>query len=333
MADWVRFDDTNKRWEYSTNAGGAWNDLVERPRVERIDFDALTGAADYRLYRDTDGHVKIQLPDTKALVYAVGGQTLWYVQRADTASYVYLFSNPGANSEHVRLQKSDSGVAYLLTDKFNSGSHRDLHIGTQGAASLIFRTNATSRWYVSSTGILRPFANIAYDIGVPTARVRQLYMGDSKTPYPHQPGCHVYDSGAQVIGSATWTARTWNSEHEDTNAFHNPASNPTRITIPTDYQGKYLIYGYCNFAEVAGSFNVGRRIIRILKDGAVVWAQLEVNPGNASGARAGLAISFVAPIELVATNYLEMQVYQSSGVNVSLDTAGGFGITRLGDWS
>jgi hypothetical protein len=55
-------------------------------------------------------------------------------------------------------------------------------------------------------------------------------------------GAVVYRSGAMALTQNTYTISTFNAESLDTNGFHDNATNNSRITIPTGYAGKYLLF-------------------------------------------------------------------------------------------
>lgn len=54
-------------------------------------------------------------------------------------------------------------------------------------------------------------------------------------------GCSLYNSTTLSFANNTETIITYDSEYFDTHGFHESVTNPSRITIPTGYGGKYLI--------------------------------------------------------------------------------------------
>ena len=54
-------------------------------------------------------------------------------------------------------------------------------------------------------------------------------------------GCSLYNSTTLSFANNTETIITYDSEYIDTHGFHESVTNPSRITIPTGYGGKYLI--------------------------------------------------------------------------------------------
>ncbi len=294
-----------------------------------LQFTFLSGiaATDYQMWRDSGGHVRLQIPDTKVFALQNAGYPIWSVWRQAGTTYAYLYSNIGVNVESVRLQKTDGGSAYLITDKVGSGSHRNLHVGTQGgAANLYFRTVGTDRWRVDTAGLI-PQTNQAYNLGASGARVRNIYAGDTTIPQNESPGCSLYRSAAQSIPNVTWTNIVWTGEWWDSDNFHSPSS--TRITIPANLAGKYMIHARVMMATGAVA---ARYILRVMKNGGDWgWAEL---PSSASSSN--LTLQWNGPVLLNATvgMYFEVAIYQNSGIarltSTSIHTH--FSMTRIGDW-
>jgi hypothetical protein len=68
MPTWVRFDDSSKKWQYSTNQGANWYDLVANALLETIDFQSVASpGTDYTMHKDsTSLHLVLELPSGKA---------------------------------------------------------------------------------------------------------------------------------------------------------------------------------------------------------------------------------------------------------------------------
>ena len=116
-------------------------------------------------------------------------------------------------------------------------------------------------------------------------------------------GVALYDTNAyQNLANSTNTAVTFNSERFDTDGFHSTTTNTSRITIPSGKGGKYLVT-----AQTAFDLNAtGLREIKLYKNGA------QVNRTFTSSAGYQL-VTQTYIIDLVATDYIEMFVLQSSG--------------------
>lgn len=124
-------------------------------------------------------------------------------------------------------------------------------------------------------------------------------------------GARVYNSANISVANAAWTALTFDTERWDlfddaASTFHSTVSNTGRITVPTNLDGYYLIGGHVEFA----SNTTGQRGIRIThSSGPTVIAAQVV---DAVGAVAqGLSVTTLW--SMAATNYVTLEVYQSSG--------------------
>jgi hypothetical protein len=127
-------------------------------------------------------------------------------------------------------------------------------------------------------------------------------------------GCSVYKSANQSIANATYTATTWNLENFDTNAFHDNSTNTSRITIPSSYDGKYLF----TFTTSWASNVTGERSALVRKNGTTYYGY---NTNDSSSGFSSNSMSIV--LGLVATDYIEIMVYQSSTGNLDLSSADG----------
>jgi hypothetical protein len=135
-------------------------------------------------------------------------------------------------------------------------------------------------------------------------------------------GVSVFDSNGlgQSISNTTYTALTYDSENYDTDSFHSTSSNTSRLTIPSGKGGKYQINAYVNWDNNA----TGRRIFVLYKNG--VYNKALAN--ETSSGYLGQTGAYV--IELVATDYIEIFVYQDSGGTRNCDENKYFQATFLG---
>jgi len=137
-------------------------------------------------------------------------------------------------------------------------------------------------------------------------------------------GCRVYASSAQTISNATDTKLAFANETFDTDSFHSNVTNNTRITIPTGLGGYYRVTANSGFLSNA----TGRRIMAIALNGTNV-SQVETT-ANAS---AEPAASITDIYSLAAADYLEINVYQTSGGNLNTSGAAArefFQVQRIG---
>lgn len=142
-------------------------------------------------------------------------------------------------------------------------------------------------------------------------------------------GARVYNNTTQSITSATWTALTFNSEEFDSDAFHDTVSNTSRLTVPTAKNGKYLLEAHGAFAVA----NVGQRWMKFRKNGTTELRGT-VNMNNNGGSALTIITSSMV-VDLVATDYVEVMVFQDHGSAVNIGSAtteyqSAFSISRLG---
>jgi hypothetical protein len=129
----------------------------------------------------------------------------------------------------------------------------------------------------------------------------------------------------QTISNTTDTVLNFSgTDTYDTDGFHDTSTNNSRITIPAGLGGYYLIYGL-NTWDVNAT---GRRFCELKKNGTKILTSNGFAP-NSTAAPSNM-ISIV--LNLSAGDYMEYQVWQSSGGN--LDTFGDaalswFGVAKL----
>lgn len=127
-------------------------------------------------------------------------------------------------------------------------------------------------------------------------------------------GARLTHSVGQGVANTTWTALTFDTEIFDDNTFHDGA-NPTRLTAPL--VGRYLVGGTVEWS--ASSAGNGR-IIGLWKNGATLIAIHKNNPP----AGGKMTQTIAAYIDMAAGDYLELQVFQDSGVSLTISAASAF---------
>jgi hypothetical protein len=125
-------------------------------------------------------------------------------------------------------------------------------------------------------------------------------------------GCKAYLSGNQSITNNTATALTYGSESFDTDAFHSTSTNTSRFTIPSGKGGKYSFDAQVQFNQVAGA-EAGLRSAAFFKNGTQVTAGVLMN--TSTDESTAFTLSYVA--DLVATDYVELFVFQTQGGSVN----------------
>ena len=121
-------------------------------------------------------------------------------------------------------------------------------------------------------------------------------------------GARVYNSGNLTIGTASWTALSFDSERYDTDTIH-AGGTPTRLTATT--AGTYLIVGNAQFASNA----LGIRGWRINLNNGTLIAYTQLQPQSAA---TNPSITLSTIYQLSATNFVEFDVYQNSGGDVNV---------------
>jgi hypothetical protein len=152
-----------------------------------------------------------------------------------------------------------------------------------------------------------------------------------KYAWPNLPSCLARHSISQSIASgSTFVALSFNTDLHDDHGFHSTVSNTSRLTVPTGYAGKYIVFA--NFAWTASA--TGRRWGAIRYNGSEIKAhEVDFAPGAAEAC--GFSLS-VGPIALADADYVECGGYQSSGGSLSVlaDATGDpceFGLVRISD--
>jgi len=144
-----------------------------------------------------------------------------------------------------------------------------------------------------------------------------------KWGYTNSISAFLYKAAAQSIPNATWTAVTFSDEAWDTNSFHSTVTNTSRITIPAGLAGKYEFNARGFFAPNA----TGIRYISLYLNGVSV--RINYFPASAND----FHLEITSKLNLVATDYIELYVYQSSGGNLNFSagaTEGELSTTFLG---
>jgi len=139
-------------------------------------------------------------------------------------------------------------------------------------------------------------------------------------------GVGLTKSAVQSIANTTYTALSWDGEGWDTDAYHDNATNNSRVTIPSGKTGKYLVTGLIQFdSSPSGAI----RIVNIYKNGVATGdIYLATNSGGITSMFANRVMS------LVATDYIEIFAYQNSGGALDIKGTTTFGtslqVTYLG---
>jgi hypothetical protein len=128
-----------------------------------------------------------------------------------------------------------------------------------------------------------------------------------------QPYCSVQNNTTQSIATATWTVATFDTDNSDAYAMHSTSSNTSRIIAPA--AGLYIVTAVFAFANNA----TGTRKAQLRKNSAGSSTG-GTSLGHTGGApQSGLQFfgSISAIVQLAASDYVEMFVYQDCGSSLN----------------
>jgi hypothetical protein len=191
--------------------------------------------------------------------------------------------------------------------------------GTSGTVTI---TNSMATEITASGDIIVGTGSSTFD-NLPIGTTGQVLTADT-TVSPYKVKWATPSTGASFVGAnATKTANQSianvtitsisfdGTDIIDTNGFHDPSTNNSRMTIPTGYGGKYLIQSNLQFAA-----NVtGGREVYIRKNGST---DLQVIQSVVSSNTGSINMSISGTYALVAGDYVEIRAYQSSGGSLDI---------------
>lgn len=126
-------------------------------------------------------------------------------------------------------------------------------------------------------------------------------------------GVRAVANAVTALVTSTWTAIAFaGTDRFDSDAFHDPATNNTRLTVPAGKAGKYLIGGN---VEIAGN-TTGERGCRIWLNGTTRIAD-DIRPAIQGGGLPSARFFPFSLYDLAVGDYVELQAWQNSGVSVN----------------
>jgi hypothetical protein len=139
--------------------------------------------------------------------------------------------------------------------------------------------------------------------------------------------CRATQSSGTSIWLGSWWVIWFNTEAYDTSTIHDNVTNNSRLTIPSWQDGKYAIVWQAWFATSIAN----NKWVRILKN----WTEIARNFVGTSTSLTTVGEPVVfnvsTQINMVATDYVELSVYNSSGsANTTDTTHTHFEIQRVG---
>lgn len=125
-----------------------------------------------------------------------------------------------------------------------------------------------------------------------------------------EPRVNLVLSVDQSIPNSVWTSISFNSEVYDSSALHDLVTNPSRVTIPANEGGQYLVLGHVPWVALA----TGTRQARILKNGTAVYNLHKID-GSATVQSSNRVDELLL---LAAGDYVELQAWQNSGASLGV---------------
>jgi hypothetical protein len=214
-----------------------------------------------------------------------------------------------------RWRMSYSAVPTVATGDNWSASDHNTYVKDNFAAGIpdIF-TAAGDIGYASG-------ADAATRLAIGTAGQLLVSNGSAPTWNGHN-GCSLTRTSAQTISNASATDILWDSENFDTDGFHSTSTNTDRIVIPTGLDGYYWVFALVQY----DGDSTGSRETKLKLNGTAI--SFYASEGEAVGHSHPIG----KVVSLSAADYLELEVYQTSGGNLDILQQYGtplFGAVRL----
>ena len=147
---------------------------------------------------------------------------------------------------------------------------------------------------------------------VPTAANFNTHLRDNLNALDDRGYVEVYrNSAATHTSNGNWQVIDFNDEYLDSNGFHDNATNPSRITVPTGFGGIYWVFGSVAFAATTGAIGA-----KVQKNGGDAFASL-----TQGVSLNGTSVNIGQLLNLAAGDYVELFGYQASGGNLAYNVS------------
>lgn len=191
------------------------------------------------------------------------------------------------------------------TTLFQTGNHAARPAA--GAGCVLYWCTEHEIMYVSSASSWSNFQDLSAIGSTPTLTGVRLGHTSAQSVANNSNVKAVFGAGTEV----------W-----DEGGFHDTATNNTRVTIPSGGDGKYVLIATGLFAINS----TGVRRLRFLKNNTGVSPEvLSTIPAHAT-LDAGLSLA--VELSLVATDYVELEIFQNSGG--ALNVSATFSVRKIG---
>ncbi len=161
------------------------------------------------------------------------------------------------------------------------------------------------------------------DSGLPAVEVEDIADGNANDVIGHdgagvaelqsREGVHVFHNSNQSISNSATTTLAFDTERFDDNAMHDTVTNNSRLTAVIE--GRYLVC--TNIRWQTNSSNARQVIFRT--NGSVLVAV-----DNRAANSAATIHAFCSVQELDADDYIEVQVFQTSGGSLNVERVAGY---------
>ena len=264
----------------------------------------------------TTGQVLTAAQMTSLQQTAMGGGSA----TAKTANYVLVAADAGTT---VAMNAAGATTITVNTGLFAAGD--TVLIQNLGAGVCTVTAGTATVSTAGSLALVQFESGVLYFTATGTAIFNDYVQAGGGSTFA---GCLATISGSQTISNGVQTKKTFTgTDTFDTDGFHDPSSNDSRITIPTGMGGYYLIYAQVNWDASTS----GRRIIILLKNNTSSLRSLEGFSTATNTVYPVTAIMTVA--NLSAGDYIEVELLQTSGGNLNTDngvSGSQFGVVKLG---
>lgn len=242
-------------------------------------------------------------------VPAGGKLTQSIVMFGDTVEVVFTGGGVGCILDYAVVPSNTTSNAQVLTNATINVQKNEVLVALE--PTLDFVDSNQNLWSVTDDAA-NTRVKLALLSGLPSAFV---------THSAAQPQANNGGGTGHLLGLA-FDTETW-----DTDGFHDPVTNNSRITIPAGLAGKYVALGssaWTNLTSTAGIRQTGWR-----KNGADLPGQLNILAGTAGGGNE-IDTQSMGFFNLAVGDYLEYGVYQNSGVAINILSGASLGVVRIG---
>jgi len=287
------------------------NDFNQTVSVKTAAYTLVVGDRGTRIEFNTSGSVTCTV--NSGIFDA--GDTLVVQNRGAGVVTVTAGTASVNTSATLALSQYDAGTLYFIS----------------ASAAIFFNTDAGGGSPLTTKGDLYGFSTL--DARIPIGANNTVLTADSTEALGLKwaaasaaafSGARVVNSGTYTISTATDTLLTFDTETFDTNSYHSTVSNTSRLVAPTT--GYYFFEAQVNWDY--GGTAPNNPILRVKKNGSIYQVANSFGTANRSS-----VMQTIGVVELNATDYIEIEVRQDSGGNVTIINANGctnFTIYSLG---